>query len=89
MVPCFVCEEEEETRQAAVASDAKQGQWMNWHGVERRKISWRELWATDANHIKCIVGASYDEDRNCLGIGSLKRILSLCQTSLTQGCVFV
>ena len=27
-------------------------------GVETRKISWRELWAVDANHIKFIVGAT-------------------------------
>ena len=28
---------------------------MNWHTVEKRKISWRELWAMDANRIKSIV----------------------------------
>ena len=60
MVTSFVHEQEEETRRAAAASQAKQGQWMNWHNVEKRKISWRELWAMDANHIKFIVGATYD-----------------------------
>ena len=54
-----------------------------------------------ANHIKLIVGASYDvlptlhnltqwvgEDKSCklcLGVGSLKHILSGCKTSLIQG----
>ena len=60
MVTSFVHEQEEETRRAAAASQAKQGQWMNWHNVEKRKISWRELWAMDANRIKFIVGATYD-----------------------------
>ena len=73
---------------------------MNWHNVEKRKISWRELWAMDANHIK-FIGATYDvlptpqnlsqwvgEDGSCklcMGVGSLKHILSGCKTSLTPG----
>ena len=57
MVISFVHEQEEETRQAAVASQAKHGHWMLWHNVEKRKISWGELWAMDANCIKCVVGA--------------------------------
>ena len=60
MVTSFVREQEEETRRAAAASQAKQGQWMNWHGVETRKISWRELWAMDTNHIHFIMRATYD-----------------------------
>ena len=36
----------------------KQGQWMNWNGVETRKISWRELWPMDANPMKLIVGCT-------------------------------
>ena len=60
MVTSFVYEQEEETRRAAAASQAKQGQWNNWHTVEKRKISWRELWAMNANRIKFIVGATYD-----------------------------
>ena len=42
MVTIFVCGQEEETTQAAAASQAKQGQWMNLHDVEMRKISCRE-----------------------------------------------
>ena len=61
---------------------------MKEHSVEKRTISWRELWAMDANCIKFIVGATYDvlptsqnlsqwvgEDRSCKlcsGVGSLK-----------------
>ena len=55
MVFSFVGEEEEEIRRAAAASQAKQGQWMNRYGVERREIIRRELWAVDAYHIKFIV----------------------------------
>ena len=60
MVTIFVHKQEEETRHAAVASHVKQGQWMNWHGVETRKISWTELWAMDANRIQFVIGATYD-----------------------------
>ena len=33
---------------------------MNWHDVKTRKISWRELWAMDTNHIHFIMRATYD-----------------------------
>ena len=61
MVTSFVCERRkvETIKQAAAASQAKQGQWINWHDVEKRKISCGELWAMDANHIK-FIGATYD-----------------------------
>ena len=36
MVASFVCEQEEETRQAAAASQAKQG--MNWRDVEMKWV---------------------------------------------------
>ena len=60
MVTSFVLEQEKETRQAAAASQAEQGQWINWHDVEKRKISWRELWAMNANRIQLIVWPTYD-----------------------------
>ena len=25
-------------------AQAKQGQWLNWEGVEKKKLSWKELW---------------------------------------------
>ena len=33
---------------------------MNYHNVEKRKISKGDLWAMDANHIEFIVGATYE-----------------------------
>ena len=55
MATSFGREQEEGTRRAAAASRAKQGQWMNWHNVEKRKINWRELLTMDANRIEFIV----------------------------------
>lgn len=43
VVTSFVCAQEEEIRQEAVASQTKQGQWMNWLGVETRMIDERTL----------------------------------------------
>lgn len=28
---------------ANAVGQAKQGQWLNWEGVEKRKLSWRDL----------------------------------------------
>ena len=33
---------------------------LECYDVEKKKNSWGELWAIDANHIKFIVGATYD-----------------------------
>ena len=68
------------------------GQWMNWQNVEKRAT---------LNRLTFIVEATYDvhptmqnlsqwvgEDGSCnlcMGVASLKRILSGCKTSLTQG----
>ncbi len=43
--------QEQTARSAKAVSLAKQGQWMHWEGVERRKISWRELWEMEASNI--------------------------------------
>ncbi|KAL7860713.1 hypothetical protein AOLI_G00170620 [Acnodon oligacanthus] len=48
-----------EMRRQAV-SLAKQGQWMRWEGLERRKLSWRELWEVEASNISFIIRATYD-----------------------------
>ena len=40
--------EEEAGRCAQAVALAKQGQWMAWEGVEKRKISWKELWEMEA-----------------------------------------
>ncbi|XP_076879265.1 uncharacterized protein LOC143527830 [Brachyhypopomus gauderio] len=101
MVTGFIREQEEEVRRAKAAGQSKQGQWMKWESVEKRRITWRELWALDASRIKFLVGATYDvlptpqnlgqwlgEDptcKLCAGSGTLKHILSACKVSLSQG----
>lgn len=101
MVTGFIREQEEEVRRAKAAGQSKQGQWMRWENVEKRRITWRELWALDAGRIKFLLGATYDvlptpqnlgqwvgEDPSCklcAGSGTLKHILSACKVSLSQG----
>ena len=36
-------EQEEAARCVKAIAQGRQGQWMRWDGVERRKISWKEL----------------------------------------------
>ncbi|KAK9524409.1 hypothetical protein VZT92_016805 [Zoarces viviparus] len=93
--------EEEVARSAKAVSLVKQGQWTLWEGVERRKISWRELWEMEATRISFIIRATYDvlpspknlhqwygEDPSCALCptpATLKHIMVSCKTSLTQG----
>ncbi|KAL6460755.1 hypothetical protein MHYP_G00307210 [Metynnis hypsauchen] len=102
MVVEQVCRQEEEQRSAKAVSLAKQVQWMRWEGLERRKLSWRELWEMEASNISFINRATYDvlpspknlhqwygKDPTCALCptpASLKHILTGCKTSLTQGC---
>ncbi|KAM3872212.1 putative glutamate receptor [Diretmus argenteus] len=101
MVVEEVRKQEEAVRSAKAVSLAKQGQWMRWEGLERRKLIWRELWEMEANNISFIIRATYDvlpspknlhqwygEDPTCALCptpATLKHILSGCKTSLTQG----
>ena len=41
-------------------AQAKQGQWMAWEGVEKRKISWKELWEMEAFKASFTIRAAYD-----------------------------
>ena len=93
--------QEETTRSAKAVSLAKQGQWMRWEGLERRKINWSELWQMEASNISFIIRAIYDvlpspknlyqwygEDPTCPLCptpATLRHIMSGCKTSLTQG----
>lgn len=43
---------------ARVVSLAKQGQWMRWEGLEKRKLSWRQLWEIDPNCALCPIPAT-------------------------------
>ena len=40
-------------------AQAKQGQWLNWEGVEKKKLSWKELWSME-RIIRFLIGATYD-----------------------------
>ena len=33
---------------------------MNWEGVERKKLSWTELWNIEERSIRFLIGATYD-----------------------------
>ncbi|XP_035862163.1 uncharacterized protein LOC118496075 [Sander lucioperca] len=93
--------EEEARRCAQAVAQAKQGQWMAWKGVEKRKISWNELWEMEAFRASFTIRAAYDvlpSPANlsqwyagdptcplCPSPATLKHILVGCKTSLTQG----
>ncbi|KAK0131293.1 hypothetical protein N1851_034009 [Merluccius polli] len=77
------------------------GKWMRWEGLERRKLTWTQLWEMEASNISFIIRATYDvllspknlqvwygEDPTCALCptpATLKHILAACNTSLTQG----
>ncbi|KAK0156143.1 hypothetical protein N1851_000566 [Merluccius polli] len=93
--------EEEARRCTQAVAQANQGHWMAWEGVEKRKISWQELWEMEAFRASFTIRAAYDilpsptnlsqwygEDTTCPlcpSTASLKHILMGCKTSLTQG----
>ena len=101
MVVEEVRHQEEAARCATAVSQAQQGRWMKWEGVERRKITWSDLWSMESNRLSFIIRATYDvlpsptnlhvwygEDPacpQCAAPATLKHILVGCKTSLTQG----
>ena len=101
MVVEEVRRQEEAERTAKAVSLAKQGQWMRWEGLEKRKLGWRDLGEMEASNISFIIRATndvlpspknlhqwYGEDPTCALCptpASLKHILTGCKTSLTQG----
>ena len=52
--------QEETVRCTKAVSQAKQGQWVNWEGVEKKKIKWRDLWSMEASRIRFMIGGTYD-----------------------------
>ncbi len=74
---------------------------MRWEGIERRKITWNELWSMERNRLSFIVRATYDvlpsptnlhvwcgQDpacQMCAAPANLRHILVGCKNSLTQG----
>lgn len=101
MVVEEVRHQEEAGRWAKAVSLAKQGQWTRWDSVERRKISWKDMWAMEARQLSFIIRATYDvlptpvnlhqwygEDPGCALCSTpatLRHVLSGCKTSLAQG----
>ena len=50
--------QEEMLRGAKAVAQAKQGQWLDWEGVEKKKLSWRELWSMEERSIIFLIGAT-------------------------------
>ncbi|KAL1252214.1 hypothetical protein QQF64_020010 [Cirrhinus molitorella] len=101
MIVDEVKHQEEGTRRAKVVSLSIQGQWTRWDSVEKRKLSWKDLWSMESKRLSFIIRATYDvlptpvnlqqwrgEDPSCALCSkpaSLKHILTGCKVSLTQG----
>ncbi|KAL6460670.1 hypothetical protein MHYP_G00306360 [Metynnis hypsauchen] len=101
MVVEEVRRQEEAARWAKAVALGKQGRWTRWEGVEKRKMSWRDVWAMDAKSLSFTIRATYDvlpsptnlhqwfgKDPTCVLCAkpaSLRHILTGCKTSLTQG----
>lgn len=101
MVVEEVLRQEETARHARAVALAKQGREMNWESVEKRKLSWSEIWGIESNRLNFIIRATYDvlpspinlqlwfgKDPTCPLFtvpATLKHILVGCRTSLTQG----
>ncbi|KAL3973956.1 proto-oncogene serine/threonine-protein kinase Pim-1 [Sarotherodon galilaeus] len=74
---------------------------MNWESVEKRKLSWSEIWGMESNRLSFIIRETYDvlpspinlqlwfgKDPSCplcTVPATLKHISVGCRTSLTQG----
>ena len=100
MVINEVHHQEEQMRCARAVSQAKQGQWMKWEGLEKRKLSWKDLWDMEAGRITFLVRSIYDvlptptnlhqwlgKDPACplcSTPATLRHILTACKVSLAQ-----
>ena len=74
---------------------------LNWEGVEKKKLSWKELWSIEERSIRFLIEATYDVlptpqnlklwvngDPLCLlcsGTATQRHILSGCKVSLSHG----
>jgi len=69
-------------------------QGLDWEGVEKKKLSWKELWSMEDRSIRFLIGATYDVlptpqnlklwvngDLLCSGTATLRHILSGCKVS--------
>lgn len=50
----------EENRMTKMAGYSQQGTWTRWDGVDRRKVSWSDLWNTDFSRSRFLVQMVYD-----------------------------
>jgi len=81
-------------RSTKAVAQAKQGQWLNWEGVEEKKLSWKELWSMEERSIRFLTGATpqnlklwVNADPLCSlwsGTATLRHILSGCKVSLSH-----
>lgn len=39
---------------------AKQGQWTNWVNLEKRKLSWRNIWEMEGPRVSFLIRGTYD-----------------------------
>lgn len=101
LVVLKVHRQEEVARCAKAVSQAHQGQWMNWESMEKRKISWKDLWQIEAGRISFLLRATYNslpsptnlhqwlgKDPACRLYdmpATLRHIPTGCKVSLSQG----
>ncbi len=52
--------QEERERHAKAVSMAKQGRWINWEGLEKKKLSWRNIWQMEGAQLSFVIRATYD-----------------------------
>jgi len=45
-------------RGTKAVAQAKQGQWLNWEDVEKKKLSWKELRSMEENSIRFLIGGN-------------------------------
>ena len=93
--------QEEASRFAKAVALGRQGLWTRWESVERKRLSWRDVWAMEARSLSFAIRATYDvlptptnlhqwfgKDPGCVLCSrpaSLRHILTGCKTALTQG----
>ena len=52
--------QEEAKQHNKAVSMAKQGQWTNWESLEKRKLSWHDIWEMEGSQLSFVIRATYD-----------------------------
>ena len=60
LIPEEVCASIEKERKSKVVGLSWQGAWMRWENFVKRRISWSDIWHTDAIRLKFLVQSVYD-----------------------------